>query len=91
MWVQWLPWSIAESEECKMKKAVKNQPSIIGMALVILAMAAIPAQATVNYELWSVLRVSFTYSCINSRPEIKKPPPQQGAKAQSSAVPPSSS
>src|SRR5208337_239008 len=36
-----------------------------------------PLIISVNYELWSVLRVCFTYSCINSRPEIKKPPPQQ--------------
>jgi hypothetical protein len=52
MWVQWLPWSIAESEECKMKKAVKNQPSIIGILVVILALAAVPIQAKVNYEIW---------------------------------------
>jgi hypothetical protein len=35
-----------------MKKAVKNQPSIIGILVVILALAAVPIQAKVNYEIW---------------------------------------
>ena len=52
MWVQWLPWSIAESEDCKMKKAAKHQPSTIVILAVILALAVVPLQAKVNYEIW---------------------------------------